>query len=133
MKKVESMNVVPFIDIMLVLLVIVLTTASFVQTSKLPINIPQVDKDSTDSKDVLDKKQVTIAISNKGSFYFDDKEISFENLKHKVSTLAKDTPIVLQGDKKSNLDNFIKVVDLLQTNNLKQLYILVEDKKNQKN
>ncbi|MFA4763091.1 biopolymer transporter ExbD, partial [Helicobacter pylori] len=50
-----------------------------------------------------------------------------------VSTLAKDTPIVLQGDKKSNLDNFIKVVDLLQTNNLKQLYILVEDKKNQKN
>ncbi|OOQ40850.1 biopolymer transporter ExbD, partial [Helicobacter pylori] len=72
-------------------------------------------------------------ISNKGSFYFDDKEISFENLKHKVSTLAKDTPIVLQGDKKSNLDNFIKVVDLLQTNNLKQLYILVEDKKNQKN
>ncbi|GAA7977894.1 biopolymer transporter ExbD [Helicobacter pylori] len=133
MKKVESMNVVPFIDIMLVLLVIVLTTASFVQTSKLHISIPQVDKDSTDSKDVLDKKQVTIAISNKGSFYFDDKEISFENLKHKVSTLAKDTPIVLQGDKKSNLDNFIKVVDLLQTNNLKQLYILVEDKKNQKN
>lgn len=133
MKKVESMNVVPFIDIMLVLLVIVLTTASFVQTSKLPISIPQVDKDSTDSKDVLDKKQVTISISNKGSFYLDDKEISFENLKRKVSTLAKDTPIVLQGDKKSNLDNFIKVVDLLQTNNLKQLYILVEDKKNQKN
>lgn len=58
MKKVESMNVVPFIDIMLVLLVIVLTTASFVQTSKLPISIPQVDKDSTDSKDVLDKNKL---------------------------------------------------------------------------
>ncbi|EQD89887.1 hypothetical protein HPSA50_0280 [Helicobacter pylori SouthAfrica50] len=38
----------------------------------------------------------------------------------------------MQGDKQSNLDNFIKVVDLLQTNDLKQLYILVEDKKNQK-
>ncbi|AFI05191.1 ExbD/TolR family protein [Helicobacter cetorum] len=131
MKKVESMNVVPFIDIMLVLLVIVLTTASFVQTSKLPISIPQVDKDSTDSKDVLDKKQVTIAISNKGTFYLDDKEISFDVLKEKVSAYPKDTPIVLQGDKQSNLDSFVKVVDLLQTNELKQLYILVEDKKGQ--
>ncbi len=125
------MNVVPFIDIMLVLLVIVLTTASFVQTSKLPINIPKVDKESSDSKDVLEKKQVTIAISDKGEFYLDEKKVDFSFLKEKISSYPKDTPIVLQGDKKSNLDSFVRVVDLLQTNNLKQLYILVEDKKNQ--
>ncbi|AFI03626.1 biopolymer transporter ExbD [Helicobacter cetorum] len=130
MKKVESMNVVPFIDIMLVLLVIVLTTASFVQTSKLPINIPKVDKETSDSKDVIEKKQVTIAISDKSTFYLDDKEISFDALKEKIASYPKDTPIVLQGDKQSNLDSFVKVVDLLQTNELKQLYILVEDKKN---
>ncbi|WP_163499783.1 ExbD/TolR family protein [Helicobacter suis] len=128
MKKIDSMNVVPFIDIMLVLLVIVLTTASFVSTSKLPINIPKVDQSSDKAQDVLDKKQVNIAISHKGEFYLDKKKVSFETLKQAVKKYAKDTPIILQGDKNSNLDSFVKVVDLLQTHNLNQLYILVEDK-----
>ncbi|GMB92699.1 Biopolymer transport protein ExbD [Helicobacter bizzozeronii] len=128
MKKIDSMNVVPFIDIMLVLLVIVLTTASFVQTSKLPINIPKVDKSSDNAQDVLNKKQVNIAISHKGEFYLDKRKVSFEALRHAVRGYAKDTPIILQGDKNSNLDSFVKVVDLLQTNHLNQLYILVEDK-----
>ncbi len=122
------MNVVPFIDIMLVLLVIVLTTASFVSTSKLPINIPKVDQSSDKAQDVLNKKQVNIAISRKGEFYLDKKKVSFETLKQAVKKYAKDTPIILQGDKHSNLDSFVKVVDLLQTNNLNELYILVEDK-----
>ncbi|WP_120948744.1 ExbD/TolR family protein [Helicobacter mehlei] len=128
MKKIDSMNVVPFIDIMLVLLVIVLTTASFVQTSKLPINIPKVDKSSDNAQDVLNKKQVNIAISHKGEFYLNKQKVSFETLKRTVRGYAKDTPIILQGDKDSNLDSFVKVVDLLQTNHLNQLYILVEDK-----
>ncbi|BCZ17278.1 Biopolymer transport protein ExbD [Helicobacter sp. NHP19-003] len=128
MKKIDSMNVVPFIDIMLVLLVIVLTTASFVSTSKLPINIPKVDQSSNKAEDVLDKKQVNIAISHKGEFYLDKKRVSFEALRRAVSSYPKDTPIILQGDKNSNLDSFVKVVDLLQTHNLNQLYILVEDK-----
>lgn len=36
-----------------------------------------------------------IVIFNKGFFYFDDKEISFENLKYKVFILVKDIFIVL--------------------------------------
>ncbi|CRF52524.1 Biopolymer transport protein ExbD/TolR [Helicobacter ailurogastricus] len=113
---------------MLVLLVIVLTTASFVSTSKLPINIPKVDQSSNKAEDVLNKKQVSIAISHKGEFYLDKKKVSFEALRQAVARYAKDTPIILQGDKNSNLDSFVKVVDLLQTHNLNQLYILVEDK-----
>lgn len=128
MKKIDSMNLVPFIDIMLVLLVIVLTTASFVNTSKLPINIPKVNESSSRTEQNLDKKQINIAISNDGKYYLDDKIISFDALRNAVNNYPKDTAIVLQGDKNSNLDNFIKIIDLLQSNNLKELYILVEDK-----
>ncbi|PAF52556.1 biopolymer transporter ExbD [Helicobacter sp. 13S00477-4] len=128
MKKMDSMNLVPFIDIMLVLLVIVLTTASFVSTSKLPINIPKVDENSSHNQKEPNKKQVRISISNDGNYFIDDKKVSFNQLKNTIASYSKDTPIVLQGDKDSNLDSFIKVVDLLQSNNLKELYILVEDK-----
>lgn len=128
MKKIDSMNLVPFIDIMLVLLVIVLTTASFVNTSKLPINIPKINESSSRTEQNLDKKQINIAISNDGKYYLDDKIISFDALRNAVNNYPTDTAIILQGDKNSNLDNFIKIIDLLQSNNLKELYILVEDK-----
>lgn len=124
----DSMNLVPFIDIMLVLLVIVLTTASFVSTSKLPINIPKVDENSSKTQEEIKKKQVNITINNNGQYYINDKLVSFDELKSTVSSYPKDTPIVLQGDKNSNLDSFVKILDLLQVNNLKELYILVEDK-----
>lgn len=128
MKKMDSMNLVPFIDIMLVLLVIVLTTASFVSTSKLPINIPKVDENSSKTQEEIKKKQVNITINNNGQYYINDKLVSFDELKSTVNSYPKDTPIVLQGDKNSNLDSFVKILDLLQVNNLKELYILVEDK-----
>lgn len=124
----DSMNLVPFIDIMLVLLVIVLTTASFVSTSKLPINIPKVGENSSKTQEEIKKKQVNITINNDGQYYIDDKLVSFDELKSTISSYPKDTPIVLQGDKNSNLDSFVKILDLLQINNLKELYILVEDK-----
>ncbi|MDO7253628.1 ExbD/TolR family protein [Helicobacter cappadocius] len=130
MKKMDSMNLVPFIDIMLVLLVIVLTTASFVTTSKLPINIPKVDENSSRTQEDMKKKQVNITISNDGKYYINDKQVSFDDLKASIGSYPKDTPIVLQGDKNSNLDSFVKILDLLQINNLKELYILVEDKNN---
>lgn len=128
MKKMDSMNLVPFIDIVLVLLVIVLTTASFVSTSKLPINIPKVDENSSKTQEDIKKKQVDISINNDGKYYLNEKPVSFDELKNAVMSYPKDTPIVLQGDKNSNLDSFVKILDLLQVNNLKELYILVEDK-----
>lgn len=129
MKKIDSMNLVPFIDIMLVLLVIVLTTATFVNTSRLPINIPKVSENSSKTKQDLDKKQINIAISDDSKYYLNNKIVDFNTLKIAVSGYPKDTPIILQGDKNSNLDSFVKIIDLLQNNNLKELYILVEDKK----
>lgn len=130
MKKIDSMNLVPFIDIMLVLLVIVLTTATFVNTSRLPINIPKVSENSSKTKQDLNKKQINIAISGDSKYYLNNKIVDFNTLKIALSGYPKDTPIVLQGDKNSNLDSFVKIIDLLQNNNLKELYILVEDKKN---
>ncbi|STP12833.1 ExbD/TolR family biopolymer transport protein [Helicobacter mustelae] len=129
MKKVDSLNLVPFIDIMLVLLVIVLTTASFINTSKLPIAIPQVDQNSSKNKQQLDKKQRNLTINDKGRYFLDDVPLTLDQLKKKLSSIPKDTPIVLRGDKQSNLNSFIQVFDVLQNLNLKEVYVLVEEKK----
>ena len=40
-KPFESINVIPFVDIMLVLLTMVLTTATFISTGRIPVSLPQ--------------------------------------------------------------------------------------------
>ncbi len=41
------MNVIPFVDIMLVLLIIVLTTSSFIATGRIPVNLPEASASTT--------------------------------------------------------------------------------------
>lgn len=129
MKKIDSLNLVPFIDIMLVLLVIVLTTASFVTTSKMPVTIPQVEQNASKNNQNLDKKQLNLTINQQGKYFLNDAEISLEALKDALQKYPKDTPIVLRGDKESNLDSFIQIFDILQNMQLKEVYVLVEEKK----
>jgi biopolymer transport protein ExbD len=70
-KKFESINVVPFIDIMLVLLVIVLTTATFVAKGVIPVDLP----DSKTAQKQDNKKSLTITIKKSGEILFDKKAV----------------------------------------------------------
>ena len=69
-RKMDSINIVPFIDIMLVLLVIVLTSATFIAQGKIPIAIPKAQ-----GSDSMNKTQKTleIAIDAQGQYYMDGK------------------------------------------------------------
>lgn len=131
MKKMDSMNLVPFIDIMLVLLVIVLTSATFVNTSKVPIDIPKSQEEGKGSQKI-DKKEIIISIDKEGKFFWGDELVAFSTLSSRVAGLDKKTQIILKGDKKSEFDAFVQVMQLLQKNKLDEVYILVQDKaKNQ--
>ena len=89
MKKIDSMNLVPFIDIMLVLLVIVLTTASFVNTSRIQVNVPKVSDGS--SKQDTQSKPITIAIDEQGRYYLNDKPHTLESLKEAIKSYDEST------------------------------------------
>ncbi len=128
MKKFDSMNLVPFIDIMLVLLVIVLTTASFIHTSRIQVNVPKVS-DGERSNENTPKKPVNITIDSEGKYYIDNDNVSLEELRKALRSYEKDTPIIINGDSKSNLDSFVQVMDTLQAQGLKELYIVVEEEK----
>ena len=128
MKKIDSMNLVPFIDIMLVLLVIVLTTASFVNTSRIQVNVPKVS-DGTRENTNVESKPINIAIDSEGGFYLDNRPISLEALKAALANYQTDTPVILNGDSKSDLDAFVQIMDMLQAQGMEDLYIVVEEEK----
>lgn len=127
MKKIDSLNLVPFIDIVLVLLVIVLTTASFISQSRIDIDIPKVNNAQSVTSQVNDNDRI-ITIKKSGEFYFDDKKVSIEELELFISRLPKDSSIVINGDKESNFDSFISVMNMLQKLDYQNLFVLVDEK-----
>ncbi|WP_027327789.1 ExbD/TolR family protein [Helicobacter pametensis] len=126
MKKMDSMNLVPFIDIMLVLLVIVLTSATFVNTSKVPIDIPKSQEEGRSNKEI-DKKEVILSIDKNGKFFLGEELVSFSTLSARVASMDKKTHIILKGDRKSEFDAFVQVMQMLQKNKMDDVYILVQD------
>ena len=65
-------------------------------------------------------------------FFYLDEPVAFSTLSSRVAGLDKKTQIILKGDKKSEFDAFVQVMQLLQKNKLDEVYILVQDKaKNQ--
>lgn len=125
MKKIDSLNLIPFIDIVLVLLVIVLTTASFIEQNRISVEIPKV-KDSPQNSGNLSKNDKIISIKSDNTIFFDDNEVSLEQLKFHISRLSKDTNIVLNGDRQSNFDVFVKVMAMLENLNFENLFILID-------
>ena len=55
MKKFDEINIIPFIDIMLVLLAIVLVTASFISQGKIKVNVPKASSTVAFKSDELTK------------------------------------------------------------------------------
>jgi biopolymer transport protein ExbD len=105
---------------MLVLLVIVLTSASFVTKGAIPVDLPKAGE----SKKAVTEKMKTVVIDESGSFYFDSKRVSFKELKETILKLdPKKDPILIKSDAKSQFQNFIKVIDFLKTKGFEKITI----------
>ena len=121
--KFDNINVVPFIDIMLVLLVIVLTTASFIQTGLIKLDLPT----SSSKVEEKPKKELKISIKKNGDIYFDKEKIDHDKVEKKLLTLSKEDPIHLYSDKESKFENFVFILDILKKNNYENLGIVTKN------
>ena len=122
-KKFDQVNVIPLIDILLVLLVMVITTATFIKQGILPIELP--DAKSSDKKQ--DKKEFDIYITKDGKYHLDKKEISITDLESKLSSIDKDQTVVLRSDKDASFQHFVTIMDILKKLQHEQLYIVTKE------
>ena len=123
-KKYDSINVVPFIDIMLVLLVIVLTTASFVAKGLIPIDLSNAQ---SSTKYKPKKKDLIITIKDSGDIYLNKEKISNSIIKEEILKYKKDTIISINCDKNAKFDKFVKILDILKQNSYKNIGIITKN------
>jgi len=125
LKKFDQINVIPFIDIMLVLLVMVLTTATFIKQGVIPIELPHAK--ASQKEDV--KKEIGIFVDAKGKMFFEKQEVNLKELEERLSQISKDQTVVLRSDKESKFQDFVNVMDILKKLKHEQLYIVTKEDK----
>lgn len=121
MKKFDSINVIPFIDIMLVLLAIVLATASFISQGKIEVNVPQSQSKVKVKQDDLAE---LITITKDGEFFYQDKIITIEALDKTLEKMGKERKITIKIDAETDFQQFVKVTDLLTKYSLKKVTVI---------
>lgn len=109
-KEINVMNVVPLIDIMLVLLTIVLITSTFIASGKIPVELPQAKS----SEKMENVPQEYIEINSDGKYFYKGREVSETDMKNEVDLLPKETKIIIRADNKISLDIFVVVLDMLK-------------------
>ena len=121
-ERFDKMNVVPFIDIVLVLLVIVLATATFVTNQTIKIDLP-----TASSKKDEEKKSITIAINKEGEYFYNKEALPVEEIKARLCKLDPKKDIVsLHTDQKSEFQNFVNVIDVLKEKGFENISIVTK-------
>lgn len=122
-KRFDQINVIPFIDIMLVLLVMVLTTATFIKQGIIPVNLPEAKASQKEES----KKEVTVYVNSKGEIFFEKNKVDLKSLEKELSQIPKTQTVVLRSDKESRFQDFVSVMDILKRLGHEQLYIVTKE------
>jgi biopolymer transport protein ExbD len=120
-KEFDYINVIPLVDVMLVLLTIVLTTSTFIASGVIPVDLPKASKNQ---EEIL-KTQI-IEIDKAGSIYLNSKVLSIEGLKSSIMPINRETPILIRADRDIVLQLFVDVLDAVKGLGFKRASIQTE-------
>jgi len=105
-RDIDQINVIPLVDVMLVLLVIVLTTATFISTGQIPVDLAKA-KAVGDRKDV----PIVITLTSDGAVFLNDHPVPDGGLPSALTTQPRESAVVVRADKVTLLEKFVSVVD----------------------
>ncbi|QID32264.1 ExbD/TolR family protein [Pampinifervens florentissimum] len=120
-KEFSSMNVIPLVDIMLVLLTIVLITATFVVQGSIPVNLPKASQKQEEAV-----RSVEIVLTKEGRLFFEGREVSLKELEEILKNLDPSARISIAGDKDANLQSLVSLLELLKKYQFERVSIRTE-------
>ena len=121
-ERFDKMNVVPFIDIVLVLLVIILATSTFVKNQTIKVDLP-----TASSKKSEEKKNIQIAVNKEGKYSYGTEVLSIDLIREKLMKLdPKKDLISLRMDKSSEFRYFVDIIDILKTKGFENISIITK-------
>lgn len=126
----SEINVTPFVDVMLVLLVIFMVAAPLL-TAGVPLELPQAKGKSLDSQN---KEPIVISVTRDGKVFLGQEEktpVTLDEIGPKLQAIAKarggtDEPIFVRGDKQAVYGLATQVMARIQQAGFKKLSLVLE-------
>jgi biopolymer transport protein ExbD len=122
-KEFDSINMVPFIDVMLVLLAIVLMTSTFVASGIIPVELPRVA-----GRYEKAMKTHLVEIDRGGTVYYEGASTDLEGLKNKIHVMPKESPFLIRADRSIPLQSFVEVLDVIKRLGFKRVSLQTEER-----
>ena len=115
----SEINVTPFVDVMLVLLIIFMVAAPLL-TVGVPIDLPETQAKQLNSE----TQPITISVREEGQIFLQETEITAEELVPKLQAIAKngyDERLYVRGDKATDYGIVMKLMGLLNQAGYKRI------------
>jgi len=132
-KLIADINIAPFTDVILVLLIVFMVTTPLIYRSSIQIALPQVSNNQQQS---LPSKDINVNITSIGEVYLDNErynlKMDLDVLRFKLKRLIKsyhDPALIVSGDRNVKYDYVVKVIDAASKAGIKHLVLATEFKK----
>ena len=120
----SEINVTPFVDVMLVLLIIFMVTAPLL-TVGVQIDLPESAADSLPD----DQEPLTITINSKGEVYIQEHQVVFDKMIPKILAISNnrtDTRIFVRGDKTISYGRVLEIMGMLSGSGFTKVALISE-------
>ena len=127
-EQMSEINVTPFVDVLLVLLIICMVTAPLL-TVGVQVDLPESAADSLPD----DQEPLTISINSKGEIYIQEHQVTYQKMIPKLLAIAKnrtDTRIYVRGEKNINYGRVLEVMGTLSGSGFSKVALISEPYKN---
>ena len=119
----SEINVTPFVDVMLVLLVIFMVTAPLLQQG-IDVNLPKAK-----GKDLPPEERITLVIKKGGIIYMNDNTVSLTQMGRKLQAISKLNPnVFLKADKDVPYGFVVEVMGEIKEAGIEKLGMITEPK-----
>jgi biopolymer transport protein TolR len=115
----SEINVTPFVDVMLVLLIIFMVAAPLL-TVGVPIDLPETQAKALNS----DNEPISVSVNEQGQVFLQETEIPMDEIVAKLTAIAKngyEERIYVRGDKTADYGAVMRVMGLLSQAGFKKL------------
>jgi biopolymer transport protein ExbD len=119
-RELNHINVIPLVDVMLVLLVIVLTTATFVTSGQVPVELAKAATAGN-----RPDKPLIVTVTAEGELFVADRLVLDAQLDAALLAYARESPVLVRADKVTRLERFVAIVDHIRGLGFRQVSLEV--------
>ena len=123
-EPISEINVTPFVDVMLVLLIIFMVTAPLL-TVGVQVDLPESSADTLPEE----SEPLTLTINSKGEIFIQETKVEYEKIIPKILAVSNnrtDTRIFVRGDKTINYGRVLEIMGMLSGSGFTKVALISE-------